>query len=66
MKRHFLPPPIIDVEASGFGSLSYPIEVGLVLQDGSSFCSLIVPEPEWQYWDDGSKKLPAISRHALL
>ena len=36
-------PNIIDVEASGFGPHSYPIEVGLALGDGSKFCSLILP-----------------------
>ena len=28
-------PIVIDVEASGFGKGSYPIEVGVVLPDGS-------------------------------
>ena len=36
-------PTILDLEASGFGRDSYPIEVGYVLPDGSSFCSLIRP-----------------------
>ena len=27
-------PPIIDVEASGFGRGSFPIEVGFVMADG--------------------------------
>ena len=40
---------IIDLEASGFGSSSYPIEVGIVLPNGQTYCSLIVPEPDWRH-----------------
>jgi hypothetical protein len=45
-------PAIIDVEASGFGSLSYPIEVGVVDQTGIRFCSLIKPQNDWIHWDE--------------
>ena len=44
-------PFIMDIEASGFGPDSYPIEVGLALGDGSRFCSLIVPAEHWTHWD---------------
>ena len=37
-------PIIIDIEASGFGRGSYPIEVGLVLPDGTPHCFLIAPD----------------------
>lgn len=59
------PPAIIDVEASGFGSASYPIEVGAVLHDGSKYCALIMPRPEWTHWDEGAEKVHRISRDIL-
>jgi hypothetical protein len=34
-------PNIIDIEASGFGVDSYPIEVGIVLSTGQKYCALI-------------------------
>jgi hypothetical protein len=36
-------PFIIDVEASGFGAESYPIEIGIALAEGSKYCALIIP-----------------------
>jgi hypothetical protein len=36
---------VIDVEASGFGRGSYPIEVGFVLPDGEAVCTLVRPRP---------------------
>ncbi|MDR7296674.1 hypothetical protein J2X16_002021 [Pelomonas aquatica] len=58
-------PTIIDIEASGFGRGSYPVEVGFVATDGALFCGLIRPEPDWLHWDDGAEALHGISR-ALL
>ena len=60
-----LPPPIIDVEASGFGAASYPIEVGLVLPDGQTFCSLIATAPDWRHWDDSAERVHGVSRDLL-
>jgi len=59
-------PAILDVEASGFGRGSYPIEVGFVESAGRCFCSLIQPEPDWQHWDETAEALHGISRAALL
>ncbi len=59
-------PPIIDVEASGFGATSYPIEVGLVLPDGSSYCTLIRPEARWTHWDESAEQVHQVSRDTLL
>jgi hypothetical protein len=53
---------ILDMEASGFGRNSYPIEVGYVLADGSSFCTLIRPEPNWTHWDEQAEQTHHISR----
>ncbi len=58
-------PIIIDVEASGFGRGSYPIEVGTVNAQGDAHCSIIRPEPDWLHWDDKAEKLHGISRQVL-
>jgi hypothetical protein len=61
-----VPLPFIDIEASGFGSRSYPIEVGCVLADGSSYCTLIRPEPDWVHWDDSAEQVHGIRRELLF
>jgi hypothetical protein len=58
-------PAIIDVEASGFGAGSYPIEVGFILPDGIAKCYLIRPEPDWTHWDGAAEALHGISRQVL-
>ena len=58
-------PYIIDIEASGFGPHSYPIEVGVVLEPGRKFCSLITPEPEWTHWDASAEMVHRVSRDIL-
>lgn len=58
-------PIIIDVEASGFGAHSYPIEVGVIKQNGERFCSLIRPLDDWQHWDEEAQRLHGISRPLL-
>lgn len=59
-------PIIIDIEASGFGRGSYPIEVGCALADGSSFCTLVRPTEEWTHWDEGAQRVHGIARETLL
>ena len=44
-------PTVLDVEASGFGRNSYPIEIGFVLPNGHAYCSLVKPEAHWTHWD---------------
>jgi len=58
-------PCVLDIEASGFGRGSYPIEIGFVLPDGTAYCSLIVPDADWTHWDDDAERVHGISR-ALL
>ncbi len=65
LKTDFVP-SIIDIEASGFGSHSYPIEVGVVLYNGKRYCSLILPHSSWQHWSVKAEKLHGISRKSLL
>ena len=59
-------PPILDVEASGFGRGGYPIEVGLVDTDGSSYCTLIRPAAGWTFWDPEAEAIHGISHELLL
>jgi hypothetical protein len=59
-------PIIIDVEASGFGRGSYPIEVGLALSDGSRHCCLVSPARGWRHWDEAAERIHGISRADLL
>ena len=59
-------PAIIDVEASGFGRGSYPIEIGFVEPAGAMFCALILPAAEWQHWDASAEALHGITRANLL
>jgi hypothetical protein len=58
-------PTIIDLEASGFGQGSYPIEVGFILSQGGSYCSLIRPAPHWTHWDPGAEKLHHVTPQIL-
>lgn len=59
-------PALLDIEASGLGRGSYPIEVGYVLPDGRSFCALIRPQDDWQRWDSSAERLHGISRAQLF
>ncbi len=58
-------PIIIDIEASGFGRGSYPIEIGYYTPDGVSYCTLIRPEAAWTHWDDSAEQVHGISRSLL-
>jgi hypothetical protein len=61
-------PAVLDIEASGFGRDSYPVEIGFVLPDGQTWCTLIRPAPAWTHWDPSAEKihhipLPTVIRH---
>jgi hypothetical protein len=56
---------VIDIEASGFGRHSYPIEVGFVRDDGQAWCSLVLPAGDWLHWDAQAERVHGISRAAL-
>lgn len=58
-------PFIIDVEASGFGPHGYPIEVGLALEPGQRFSTLVRPQPQWTYWDEQAESCHKIPRSIL-
>ncbi|WP_374673135.1 hypothetical protein [Ideonella sp.] len=58
-------PCVIDIEASGFGPGSYPIEVGYVLPDGGARCTLVQPATGWTHWDERAQRLHGIDRDLL-
>ncbi|MEO8297912.1 MAG: hypothetical protein ABI574_08905 [Burkholderiales bacterium] len=66
MSRIEAVPTVLDVEASGFGAGSYPIEVGFVTPDGQPHCSLIRPESDWTAWDPRAEAVHQVSRATLL
>ncbi len=59
-------PIILDVEASGFGRGSYPIEIGLAFPDGATEAYLIHPAPDWSHWDPEAERVHGIDRQELL
>ncbi|WP_447554259.1 hypothetical protein [Vreelandella sp. EE22] len=59
-------PTVLDIEASGFGRGSYPIEIGLARADGSCCAFLIQPLDEWTHWDPKAELLHGISRERLF
>lgn len=59
-------PFIVDVEASGFGCESYPIEIGLALESENRYCSLILPADRWTHWDTAAQDAHQISRDILI
>ncbi len=62
---HVALPCVLDIEASGFGRGSYPIEIGFVLPDGTAYCTLIAPDATWTHWDDDAERVHGISRSLL-
>ena len=59
-------PAIIDIEASGFGRGSYPIEVGVALENRETLSFLIHPAPHWQHWDIAAEQVHGIARERLF
>ncbi|PLY16567.1 MAG: hypothetical protein C0631_03610 [Sedimenticola sp.] len=59
-------PAVIDIEASGFGRNSYPIEIGVITPERMSYCYLIRPDKTWKHWDSSAETIHGISRHTLL
>ena len=56
----------MDIEASGFGRHSYPIEVGYVTPDGQARCTLVRPPAHWTHWDPQAEQVHGIARQTLL
>ncbi len=55
----------MDIEASGFGPDSYPIEVGVVKSSGDRYCTLIEPHKSWSHWCHEAEQLHGISPDML-
>ena len=55
---------VVDIEASGLSSRSYPIEIGL-FNGTDHYQTLICPEEEWQHWNARAESLHGLSRHYL-
>jgi hypothetical protein len=60
-------PCFIDIEASGFGPRSYPIEVAWSDESGEIHRCLIdpTPVPEWDFWSDDAERVHGIDRERL-
>lgn len=58
-------PAILDIEASGFGKGSYPIEIGVVAESGTIYSWLVLPEADWVHWREEAENLHRISREQL-
>ena len=59
---------IIDFEASGLGISSYPIQVAVILTDGQTYCSWILPHDDWEEhgeWDYEAQKIHNIPKQTL-
>lgn len=55
----------MDIEASGFGSGSYPIEIGVVLEDGDAYCRLVRRAAGWEHWDESAESIHGVARDIL-
>lgn len=55
----------IDIEASGFGAQSYPIEIGVLTADGREYSRLVKPLGHWQHWDQNAQFVHGITRAAI-
>lgn len=59
-------PTIIDIEASGLGRGSYPIEIGYITSSNEMGCTLIHPADSWTLWQKEAEKLHGISNELLV
>ena len=59
-------PAVLDIEASGFGHDSYPVEIGFVLSGGQTYCTLIKPVPGWTHWDPAAEKVHRIPLQTVI
>ena len=59
-------PAILDIEASGFGKGSYPIEIGVAADDGKSYSWLVLPQADWTHWREEAANLHKITRDELM
>ena len=58
-------PTFIDMEASGLGNTSFPIEVAWNNSDGMITSRLVKPVPDWTSWDLEAERIHGIQRAEL-
>ncbi len=58
-------PIVIDIRASAQDRGAYPIEIGLVLADGTRHCYLVAPARSWRQWDPAVERQLGLSRDQL-
>ncbi len=63
--EHVQCPSIVDIEASGFGEESYPIEIGIAKDSGERYCALIKPDQGWVYWSGPAETIHGITREMI-
>ena len=60
-------PAFLDIEASGLGEHSFPIEIGWAIPFDKERGFLIRPAPDWTYWSAIAEEVfHRISRDELL
>lgn len=59
-------PIVLDCEASGLVSDSYPIEIGYILPNGEVTSYYITPLDEWTHWDAKAEDIHHIPREFLF
>ena len=59
-------PAILDIEASGFGKGSFPIEIGVAAETSVIYSWLVKPEHDWVHWQQEAEQLHGISRQQLM
>ena len=59
-------PIVINVEASGKQAGAYPVEVGVVMEDGGSYCVLVKPEADWTHWESEAEECHGLNRELLF
>ena len=73
-RRHNMAPPnqvtrraFIDLEASGLGAKSWPVEVGWAFETGEPVAMLVRPDETWSddAWDPKAEALHGLSRDRL-
>lgn len=52
----------LDIEASGLGSGSFPVEIAWVSEGGAEESHLIRPAPGWTQWSRRAEALHGITR----
>lgn len=59
-------PIILDFEASGLASESYPIQVAILIDGDQCFDWFIQPMSDWDYWDLNAEAIHGYSRPYII